>query len=325
MEKREIDNCCYFDIEIGCTKEFCTCEIVEDKQETLTNICVKCGVDLDYAPNFTCQEHPKNCKGIHLSKGTLKERALKEMPKQLFTKGDKVLFSGKMLDTEVVNKPVTVFYTLGSGSLQDMSDIMDEYTHVYRVWNKDLKHISKEDFGKEEPSDVFITTEQAVRIFGAKKISKLMKKGSSNIIDNWLKEQGTPEIAKQVEVEAKELCEQEKYTDVQVKSLKLNTEFVNNNYIEKIMSEFDKYQQETFEEVVERLYPYALYENDYNASQNRKRTEFIAGAKWQAERMYSEEEIKNFLYRFLEHIGNIQGKTILNIYPNEWFKQFKKK
>ena len=69
----------------------------------------------------------------------------KEEPNQLFTKGDKVLFTGKMLDENVVDKVVTVFYTLGRGEIDDMSDIMDEYTHVYRVWNKDLKHTPKEE------------------------------------------------------------------------------------------------------------------------------------------------------------------------------------
>ena len=69
----------------------------------------------------------------------------KEEPKQLFTKGDKVLFTGKMLDEEVIDKVVTVFYTLGRGEVEDMSDIMDEYTHIYRVWNKDLKHIPKQE------------------------------------------------------------------------------------------------------------------------------------------------------------------------------------
>ena len=51
----------------------------------------------------------------------------------------------------------------------------------------------------------------------------------------------------------------------------------------------------------------------------------LAEPKWQQERMYSAEETKNLLYRFLEHIGDIQGKTILNVYPKEWFEQFKKK
>jgi uncharacterized membrane-anchored protein len=55
---------------------------------------------------------------------------------------------------------------------------------------------------------------------------------------------------------------------------------------------------------------------------------FINGAKWQQEqdkKLYSEEEVNNLLYRFLEHIGEKQKRTILNVVPNEWFEQFKKK
>ena len=46
-----------------------------------------------------------------------------------------------------------------------------------------------------------------------------------------------------------------------------------------------------------------------------KTDNWIAGAKWQAERMYSEEEVLNLLRKahFVEQ----------NI--NEWFEQFKKK
>jgi hypothetical protein len=65
------------------TKQGWEYEIIIPKEEPkLTNVCIKCGVDLYYADNFACQEHPKNCKGIHLSEETLKERALKEEPKQ---------------------------------------------------------------------------------------------------------------------------------------------------------------------------------------------------------------------------------------------------
>jgi hypothetical protein len=52
---------------------------MKQEEPKLSNICIKCGVDLYYSPNFRCQEHPKSCKGIYLSKETLKERALKEM------------------------------------------------------------------------------------------------------------------------------------------------------------------------------------------------------------------------------------------------------
>jgi len=50
------------------------------KQEIkLKNICIKCGVDLYSTPAFICQEHPLNCKGIHLSEETLRERANKKL------------------------------------------------------------------------------------------------------------------------------------------------------------------------------------------------------------------------------------------------------
>jgi hypothetical protein len=43
------------------------------------------------------------------------------------------------------------------------------------------------------------------------------------------------------------------------------------------------------------------------------------------ERMYSDEELKHLLYLFLEHVGEKQKRTILNVVPNEWFEKFKKK
>ena len=49
------------------------------------------------------------------------------------------------------------------------------------------------------------------------------------------------------------------------------------------------------------------------------------GAKWQQERSYSDEEVKHLLYLFLEHVGEKQKRTILNINPKEWFDQSKKK
>jgi hypothetical protein len=67
----------------GFDKDLRIYKIVIPKGEPkLTNVCIKCGVDLYYADKFACQEHPKNCKGIHLSEETLKERALKEETKQ---------------------------------------------------------------------------------------------------------------------------------------------------------------------------------------------------------------------------------------------------
>ena len=46
--------------------------IIPKEEPKLKNICIKCGVDL-YATEgrFECQKHPKECKGIYLSKETL--------------------------------------------------------------------------------------------------------------------------------------------------------------------------------------------------------------------------------------------------------------
>ena len=56
--------------------------IIPKEEPELTNICIKCGVDLHNTTAFICQEHPKNCKGIHISEETLREWADKEEPKQ---------------------------------------------------------------------------------------------------------------------------------------------------------------------------------------------------------------------------------------------------
>jgi hypothetical protein len=54
-----------------------------------------------------------------------------------------------------------------------------------------------------------------------------------------------------------------------------------------------------------------------------KRESFIAGANWQAENMYSEEEVVYFIHKFLKehqpHLPYVTGGI------NMWFEQFKKK
>jgi hypothetical protein len=82
-------------------------------------------------------------------------------------------------------------------------------------------------------------------------------------------------------------------------------------------------KQETLEEAFKKTYLGQRLFFDSNEGKS-----FEKGAKWQKEQdknLYSEEEVNNLLYRFLEHIGNVQGKTILNVVPNEWFEQNKKK
>ena len=67
-------------------------------------------------------------------------------------------------------------------------------------------------------------------------------------------------------------------------------------------------KQETLEEVALRLYP---EESDW-----KEREIFIEGAKWQQERMYSEEDMTEYAIYIV--FNNL-------ITPKQWFEQFKNK
>jgi hypothetical protein len=93
-------------------------------------------------------------------------------------------------------------------------------------------------------------------------------------------------------------------------------------------------KQETLEEAAERLYPVVIKpildvyddgvsnqigEEDINED---NRESFIEGAKWQSERMYSEEDLYNAFYNGWLYRGENYS------FPKakkEWFEQFKKK
>jgi hypothetical protein len=92
-------------------------------------------------------------------------------------------------------------------------------------------------------------------------------------------------------------------------------------------------KEETFEEAAER--ESQLGEYDRSVESTRKNY-FIKGAKWQQERMYSEEEIIQLLnfvskeynisngigwFHTHESIEDISSKEVLD----KWFEQFKKK
>ena len=64
-----------------------------------------------------------------------------------------------------------------------------------------------------------------------------------------------------------------------------------------------------------------------NSSENYKaRRGFIEGANWQAERMYSEEDMIEFAKWVFLEVGSNTGKDRTNKELfNEWFEQFKKK
>jgi hypothetical protein len=80
-------------------------------------------------------------------------------------------------------------------------------------------------------------------------------------------------------------------------------------------------KQETLEEVAERY----VDNFEYGIAHPRRvcKNAFINGAKWQQERSYSEEEVKNLIELFLPYY--FKSEKEFNEFFNEWFEQFKKK
>jgi hypothetical protein len=75
--------------------------------------------------------------------------------------------------------------------------------------------------------------------------------------------------------------------------------------------------KETLEEAAEKYWVKQPYNEDA----------FIDGAKWQQERMYSEEEVRELLIQRCKHFGTSLSPfdKILLKQDLEWFEQFKKK
>jgi len=72
---------------------------------------------------------------------------------------------------------------------------------------------------------------------------------------------------------------------------------------------------ETLEEAAEK------YTNTFINDDGTTEEDFKAGAKWQAERMYSEEEVLNLLNTFGNRNGIVEDEKL----TKQWFEQFKKK
>ncbi|NDE11648.1 MAG: hypothetical protein EBZ95_13980 [Chitinophagia bacterium] len=84
-------------------------------------------------------------------------------------------------------------------------------------------------------------------------------------------------------------------------------------------------KKETLQEAAERLYPFAF--GGIGNSENDKKNHFIKGAKWQAKRMYSEEDMrKAFIAGGNSNITEDDGYGSRYLkYMDKWFEQFKKK
>jgi hypothetical protein len=82
-----------------------------------------------------------------------------------------------------------------------------------------------------------------------------------------------------------------------------------------------KNKQETLEEAAENYAVQYLIEDEQEIDSVNRKQSFKEGAKWQAERMYSEEEVLELLHqRMIYTLGSDYQKTT----TSEWFKQFKK-
>ena len=96
-------------------------------------------------------------------------------------------------------------------------------------------------------------------------------------------------------------------------------------------------KQETLEEAARKYAEYLSYPNLLNSEREKLAVEdFIAGAKWQAERMYSEEDLREAYLSAIKTTGEgWNGEYAEGNDPNieekfsegftQWFEQFKKK
>ena len=82
--------------------------------------------------------------------------------------------------------------------------------------------------------------------------------------------------------------------------------------------------KKTLEETAKRLYEYQSQNPPYTIITPKDKIEgFIDGAKWQAEKMYSEEEVYNLLCSMPNFFNMTIPQQIKE--RNNWFEQFKKK
>jgi hypothetical protein len=81
-------------------------------------------------------------------------------------------------------------------------------------------------------------------------------------------------------------------------------------------------KQETLEEVAERFYPTNYEVKSKDIINLIKQDSFKRGAKWQAKRMYTEEEVLNIINNFCD---NFYENSIREDIIVKWFEQFKNK
>ena len=94
------------------------------------------------------------------------------------------------------------------------------------------------------------------------------------------------------------------------------TDWLEKNGNPEIMKQVEREAEELELEIeAQKLYPI----KDINWTLKPQKDAFIKGAKWQAERMYSEEEVHIILNSFKSLISSGYNKPYF-----DWFEQFKK-
>jgi hypothetical protein len=82
-------------------------------------------------------------------------------------------------------------------------------------------------------------------------------------------------------------------------------------------------KQETLEEAAENYSRITLNKNGLMS--DKQVNGFIAGAKWQSKRMYSEEEVGELVYNIIGEYAKHRGVMIIGAKLNELFEKYKKK
>jgi hypothetical protein len=150
---------------------------------------------------------------------------------------------------------------------------------------------------------------------------ELIKNGIQPIPDDFLEWFVKNSSCERVEVKEKQHFEADKSKRIDP----LNGVY----YSYKIIIPKEEPKQETIEEAAERFYSEQSesYENAIEPTFDYSRylvTGFIDGAKCQAERMYSEKEVRDLFNLYKEEFSIYRNSQILNVQFEEWFNENKK-
>ena len=88
--------------------------------------------------------------------------------------------------------------------------------------------------------------------------------------------------------------------------------------------------KETLEDAAKNKYPIEntgdmFMPNRHDVNEIYRQEGFIEGAKWQAERMYSEEDFKEFARNYYRDIKLDKSNLLWEVLADKCFEQFKKK